>query len=79
MKKNEKINGESGDVRGKTVNSWKERTPELLQEYLSENIWNHDETGSFWRALLFWQERITVQKVAKKSKTVGDNCLNCRC
>ena len=29
MKKNEKINGESGDVRGKTVNSWKERTPEL--------------------------------------------------
>ena len=31
------INGESGDARGKTANSWKEKISELLQEYLSEN------------------------------------------
>lgn len=46
-----KINGESGEVSGLTVESWKERIPELLQEYSSENIWNLDETGCFWRAL----------------------------
>ena len=49
-KKNE-INGESGDVRGETVDSWKERIPELLQGYSSENIWNLDETACFWKAL----------------------------
>ena len=27
------ISGESGDVQGKTVDSWKERLPELLQSY----------------------------------------------
>ena len=46
-----KINGESGEVSGVTVESWKERVPELLQKYASENIWNLDETGCFWRAL----------------------------
>ena len=34
---NVNINGESGDARGKTANSWKEKISELLQEYLSEN------------------------------------------
>ena len=28
-----KINGEAGDVSGETVDSWKERLPELLQGY----------------------------------------------
>ena len=46
-----KISGESGDVRGETVDSWKERIPELLQGYSSENIWNLDETACFWKAL----------------------------
>lgn len=49
-KKNE-INGESGDVRGETVDSRKERIPELLQGYSSENIWNLDETACFWKTL----------------------------
>ena len=44
-----KINGESGDVRGETVDLWKERIPELLQGYSKENISN--ETVGFWRAL----------------------------
>ena len=46
-----KINGESGDVRGETVESWKESLPELLQSFSKENIWNIDETACFWRAL----------------------------
>ena len=46
-----KINGESGYVSGLTIDSWKERIPELLQGYSAENIWNLDETGCFWRAL----------------------------
>lgn len=41
------ISGESGDVQGETVYSWKERLPEIQQE----NIYNLDETGCFWRAL----------------------------
>ena len=46
-----KINEESGDVSGETVDSWKERLPELVRGYSAENIWNLDETGCFWRAL----------------------------
>ena len=33
-----KINGESGDVPGETVDSWKERLPELVRGYSAENI-----------------------------------------
>ncbi len=46
-----KVCGESGDVSGETVDSWKERLPELVHGYSAENIWNLDETGCFWRAL----------------------------
>ena len=42
---------EAGDVRGETVDSWKERLPELLQGYSSCDIWNLDETACFWKAL----------------------------
>ena len=43
------ICGESGDVQGKTVDSWKkERLPEILQDYAKDNVWNMDETGVFW-------------------------------
>ena len=46
-----KVNGESADVRGKTVDSWKERLPEIVKGYAKEDIWNMDETGVFWQAL----------------------------
>ena len=46
-----RVCGESGDVRGETVDSWKERLPEILQCYAKGDIWNMDETGVFWRAL----------------------------
>ena len=46
-----KISGESGDVSGPTVESWKERLPELIEGYSSDDIWNIDETGLFWKAL----------------------------
>ncbi len=38
-------------MRGETVQSWKERLPEILRGYSKEDIWNIDETGVFWRAL----------------------------
>ena len=38
-------------MSGATVESWKERISKLLQEYVSENMWNLNETGCFWRAL----------------------------
>ncbi len=39
-----RICGESGDVRGETVQSWKERLPEILRGYSKEDIWNIDGT-----------------------------------
>lgn len=49
--KNLRICGESGDVQGPTIDSWKERLPELLCGFTSDDIWNMDETGLFWKAL----------------------------
>ncbi len=46
-----KICGESGDVQGVTIDSWKERLPELVRGYSKNVIWNMDETGLFVRAL----------------------------
>ena len=46
-----KVCGESGDVRGETIDSWKERLPEILHGYAKEDVWNMDETGVFWQAL----------------------------
>ncbi len=46
-----KISGESGDVSGPTVESWKERLPEIVANYSADDIWNMDETGLFWKAL----------------------------
>ena len=45
------ISGESGEVSGLTVDSWKERLPEIVQGYSSEDVWNLNETGVFWKAL----------------------------
>ena len=45
------ICGESGDVCGDTVTSWKERLPEILRGYNKRDVFNLDETGCFWRAL----------------------------
>ena len=45
------ICGESCDVRGETVESWKERLPQILDGYDRKDIWNMDETGCFWKTL----------------------------
>ena len=36
------VSGESGDVHLDTVESWKERLPELLHGFRKEDIWNRD-------------------------------------
>ena len=44
--------GESGDVQGCMVDSWKERLPEIVAGCKKEDVWNMYESGVFWRALL---------------------------
>ena len=64
------VSGESGDVSDTTVESWKERLPELVRGYRAEDIWNLDENGCFWRSLPdkgFGQKK-TKCKGGKKSK-----------
>ena len=45
------ICGESGDVSGDTITSWKEHLLDMLSCYSKADIWNLDETGCFWKAL----------------------------
>ena len=60
--------GESG---GLTVDSWKERLPEILANYKMEDIYNIDETGCFWRTLpdKGFGTKALQCKGGKKSKT----------
>lgn len=46
-----KVCGESGGVSSETVEDYKQRLPEILQEYDSKDIFNCDETGLYFRAL----------------------------
>lgn len=64
------VSGESGDVKLSTVDSWKERLPELVEGFEKEDIWNMDETGMFWRALpdKGFGERGKACRGGKKSK-----------
>ncbi len=60
-----RICGESGDVRGETVQSWKERLPEILRGYSKEDIWNIDETGCILESITrnwIWAERKGMQR-----------------
>ena len=46
------ISGESGNVSGATVQSWRERLPDIVKGYSARDIRNYDETCVFfWRAL----------------------------
>ena len=64
------ISGESGDVSGDMITSWKERLPEILSGYSKADIWNLDETGCFWKALPTkgFCEKAQQCKGGKKSK-----------
>ena len=45
------ISGETGDMNEDTVDSWRERHPDILQGWVPENIWNMNETAQFFRVL----------------------------
>ena len=45
------IAGEDVDVSKETLESWNERVREITRGWSPENVWNMDETGSFWRGL----------------------------
>ena len=52
-----KVNGESGDVQGETVDSWKERLPEILHGYDKDDVWNMDGPSSPFLKVCFIQDR----------------------
>ena len=74
-----KICGESGDVEGATVESWKECLPEIVQGYEKDDIWNMDETGLFWRALSDkgFGQKSKQCKGGKKNETTANHCIFC--
>lgn len=43
--------GEDGDVSMETLESWNERVKEITRGWSPEDVWNMDETGSFWKGL----------------------------
>ena len=45
------VAGEEGDVRPETVESRSERAREITRGRNKEDVWNMDETSSFWRGL----------------------------
>ena len=47
-----RIAGEANDIPKMTIQSWIERLPELTSGYELKNIWNMDEMGLFFKALL---------------------------
>ena len=49
--KEKRMVGEGGDVPEETVSSRIEKLQELTEGYSSENIWNMDESGCFFKAL----------------------------
>ena len=59
------ISGASGEVSSKTVESWKEHLPEIVDGYKAEDIWNMDETGCLWKALPY-------KGLAQKGKSCKD-------
>lgn len=74
------ICGESGDVQGATLDSWKERLPELIGAYSKDNILNMDETGLFFRALPdrgFAQDSQLQRR--EKIKGKSHSCSVCVC
>ncbi|XP_068742381.1 tigger transposable element-derived protein 6-like [Montipora capricornis] len=40
-----------GVKSAETVESWQERVKEISRGYAPRDVWNEDETGSFWKAL----------------------------
>ena len=68
--KERRVVGEAGDVSTETVTSWMERINELIESYSLENIWNMDESGCFFKALLDKGliEKGKQTKSGKKSK-----------
>ena len=75
--------GEDGDVSKETLESWNERVREITRGWNPENVWNMDETGSFWRGLPDTSlnekgRRCRGRKQAKQRRTwaffVGSSC-----
>ncbi|GFR60191.1 tigger transposable element-derived protein 6 [Elysia marginata] len=65
-----KLCGESGDVDGDVVTTWKERLPKLIEGYDERDIFNMDESGLFFKTSAVKSFYIKGEKCGggKKSK-----------
>ena len=45
------VAGEEGGVNPDTIQSWNERAREITRGWNPSDVWNMDQTGSFWRGL----------------------------
>ena len=62
------ISGESDSV---SRDSWKERIPEIAKGYSADDVWNLDESGVFWKALLDKEFGEIVKQVKTTIHTVN--------
>ena len=64
------ISGESGEVSGIPIESWKECLPEITEGYKEVDTRNIDETGCFWKAMPYTGlgEKGKLWKGGKSSK-----------
>ena len=70
------VAGEKGGVNPNTVESWKERTLEITRGWNPSDVWNVDETGSFWRGLPAKSlnekgKKCTIGKQSKQRNTLA--------
>ena len=65
-----RIVGEARDVPITTIKAWMEQYPEIIQGYSADDIWNMDESGLFFKALLdtVLAKKTKKCKGSKKSK-----------
>ena len=66
-----KVSGESGDVSGATVQSWKERLPHILEGYNACDIWNQMKlvvSGELSQTKDFAKELKSVKVVKSASR-----------
>ena len=64
--------GESASVSSETVKDWNDRLPELCNGYAAGDIFNMDEAGVFFRALLDktdlqWKDKTAMEENDQKN------------
>lgn len=73
MNDNMAVAGEAGDVSTETIESWNERAREITRGWKTENIWNMDETDSFF--FLLFMDNVPCHPESLKGKFSNINAV----